>query len=55
MKFVNYLERISGVSIYPMVSLLMFITFFILVIIFAMRTSDETVNEMGNLPLDNDN
>ncbi|MFT3904044.1 MAG: CcoQ/FixQ family Cbb3-type cytochrome c oxidase assembly chaperone [Niabella sp.] len=52
MKFVNYLEKIGGVSIYPMVSLLLFTVIFILVVIFAMRTSDETVKEMENLPLD---
>lgn len=55
MKFVNYLERITGVGIYPMVSLLLFTVLTILVVIIAVRTSDETVKEMGNLPLDNDN
>lgn len=55
MKFVNYLERITGVGIYPMISLLLFSVLTILVVVFALRTSDETVNEMKNLPLDHDN
>lgn len=55
MKFINYLEKITGVGIYPLVSLLIFTVLFILVVIFAMRTSDETIKEMENLPLDNDN
>lgn len=55
MKFVNYLEKITGVSIYPMVSLIIFTILSILVVIYAVKTSEETVNEMKNLPLDNDN
>ncbi len=55
MKFVNYLERITGVGVYPMISLIVFTVFFILVVIYAFRTPDETVKEMENLPLDNDN
>ncbi|MBK7098979.1 MAG: CcoQ/FixQ family Cbb3-type cytochrome c oxidase assembly chaperone [Sphingobacteriales bacterium] len=55
MKFVNYLERITGVGIYPMISLLIFTALAVLVVIYVVHTSDETVNEMKNLPLDNDN
>lgn len=52
MKFINYLERITGVSVYPMVSLLLFTTVFILVVIYAFKASDRTIKEMENLPLD---
>ncbi len=31
MNFSNYLEQIAGVSIYPVISLLLFVAFFILV------------------------
>ncbi len=55
MKFVNYLERISGVGVYPMVSLLIFTVLTIIVVIIALRTPDETIRRMENLPLDNDN
>ncbi|MFT4094534.1 MAG: CcoQ/FixQ family Cbb3-type cytochrome c oxidase assembly chaperone [Niabella sp.] len=52
MKFINYLEKISGVSIYPVISLVLFTAVFVLVVIYAMKTSRETISEMENLPLD---
>ncbi|ANH81329.1 cytochrome C oxidase Cbb3 [Niabella ginsenosidivorans] len=52
MKFVNYLEKISGVGIYPLLSLLLFTIVFVLVVLYAMRASNETIAEMENLPLD---
>lgn len=55
MKFINYLEKITGVEIYPMISLVVFTVFFALVVLYAIRTPDETIEEMQNLPLDNDN
>ncbi len=55
MKFVNYLEKISGVGIYPLLSLLLFTIIFILVVLYAMRASNETISEMENLPLDEKN
>ncbi|OJU23006.1 MAG: cytochrome C oxidase Cbb3 [Sphingobacteriales bacterium 41-5] len=55
MKFVNYLEKITGVGVYPMISLIVFTLFFIGVVIYAIRTPNETVKEMENLPLDNEN
>lgn len=29
MKFINYLQSISGVSIFPLIGLLLFVTFFV--------------------------
>lgn len=55
MKFVNYLEKITGVGIFPMISLIIFTVLFVAVVIYAFRTPDETVKKMENLPLDNDN
>lgn len=55
MKFAPYLEKITGVSIYPMLSLIIFTTVFIGVIIMVARMSNETIKEMEELPLDNDN
>ncbi|HMR84173.1 MAG TPA: CcoQ/FixQ family Cbb3-type cytochrome c oxidase assembly chaperone [Niabella sp.] len=52
MKFINYLEKISGVSIFPIISLVLFTAVFLLVIIYAMKTSRESISEMENLPLD---
>ncbi len=52
MKFTNYLEKISGVEIYPLISLLLFVCFFILVTIWAFGTKKEIIQRMENLPLD---
>ncbi|MBO9593619.1 MAG: CcoQ/FixQ family Cbb3-type cytochrome c oxidase assembly chaperone [Niabella sp.] len=52
MKFINYLEKISGVSIYPIISLVLFSALFIAVFIYAMKTSNESISEMENLPFD---
>lgn len=54
MKFINYLEGISGVSIYPMTSLLLFVTFFVCVTIYVMRADTGYVDHMKNIPLEND-
>jgi len=54
MKFSYYLEKIAGVSIYPMVSLVLFVCFFLLVTIWVMRTDKRTIERMENLPLDID-
>lgn len=51
---VNTLEQIEGVSIYPIISLLIFFVFFAIVTYMAMTASKEYVDEMKNLPLDKD-
>lgn len=52
MKFQNYLETIAGVEVYPLISLLLFVGFFITVTIWALGTSKELIQHMENLPLD---
>lgn len=52
MKLKNYLETISGVSVYPIVSLLLFVAFFTIVTLWVMRTDKETIKHIENLPLD---
>lgn len=51
---VNTLEQIAGVEIYPIISLLIFFAFFAIVTYLAMTASKEYVDEMKNLPLDED-
>jgi len=52
MKFRNYLETITGVDIYPLVSLIIFFTFFTGLLIWAFRANKQYINEVKNLPLD---
>jgi len=49
---INSLERIGGVEIYPIISLLIFFVFFVLVTYLVMSTSREEIDEMSQLPLD---
>lgn len=55
MKFINYLESISGVSIYPMISLGIFFLFFVALIIYVIRVKKSYIHEMENIPFDNKN
>lgn len=54
MKFINYLEGISGIGIYPMTSLLLFVAFFIIVTIGVIRADSGFIDHMKNMPLEKD-
>jgi hypothetical protein len=54
MKFINYLESISGVSVFPMTSLIVFFLFFILVGIKVYMMDNASLKEIMNLPLQDD-
>ncbi len=54
MKFINYLEGITGISIYPMTSLLMFVVFFVLVALWVIRADNGLIDHMKNMPLEKD-
>jgi hypothetical protein len=51
MKFIHYLENISGVSVYPLVSMLLFLSVFAISIWQVLRQSKESINEQKNIPL----
>lgn len=55
MKFINYLESIAGIGIFPMISMSIFFSFFVLLSIWVLKVSKERINEMKNIPLDNSN
>ena len=55
MKFSTYLEKISGVSIYPIISLILFVLFFVIVTLWIMRISKSEIEHIENLPLDDAN
>jgi len=54
MKFINYLESISGVSVFPLTSLIVFFLFFILVGLKVYLMDKNVLNEVMNLPLRDD-
>ncbi len=51
MKFKNYLETISGVEIYPLISLIVFFTFFALLIIYVIKANKKEIEFLENIPL----
>jgi hypothetical protein len=52
MKFQYYLEQITGVSIYPIISLLLFVAFFLGVTWWILRIDKKEIEHMEKLPLD---
>jgi len=52
MKFIHYLDSIAGVSIYPLLTLLLFFGFFVSLLVYVMSRKKETYDEISHLPLD---
>ena len=52
MKFKYYLETISGIEIYPLISLFIFVLFFIGLTILIIRMDKKYIAEMSLMPLE---
>lgn len=52
MKFINYLESISGISVYPMIALILFGGVFLFALWNVFSTNKELIREQSNLPLE---
>lgn len=53
MKFINYLQSIADIGIYPMVSLLIFFAFFAIVGIYVLKSRKEYFDYLKNIPFNN--
>ncbi|MDE3237029.1 MAG: CcoQ/FixQ family Cbb3-type cytochrome c oxidase assembly chaperone [Bacteroidota bacterium] len=53
MKFINYLEKITGVDIYALSSFTIFFTFFIVMTLWAWKADKKMINKINHIPLDN--
>jgi hypothetical protein len=53
MKFINYLEKITGVDIYALTSFGIFFTFFIVMVLWAWKADKKMINEISQIPLEN--
>ncbi|HLZ89365.1 MAG TPA: hypothetical protein VKQ52_19055 [Puia sp.] len=51
MKFINYLEKISGVSIYGLASLVLFGTIFLVMLFWTIKADKKMIEEIRQLPL----
>ena len=55
LKFIKHnLESIEGVEIYPIISLVLFFLVFSTMIIFVFRLPKRRIDNLSNLPFDND-
>lgn len=53
MKFINYLEKITGVDIYALSSFSIFFVFFILMVLWVWKADKKMIEEMSRIPLEN--
>jgi hypothetical protein len=52
-KFVKqYAESIDGINIYPMISLVIFFLFFVVLLYYVKKMDKAKVNEISRIPLD---
>lgn len=56
LKFVkNHMESIIGIEIYPIISLLIFFVFFVVLFWWVFTAKKDYITEVSNIPLDNQN
>lgn len=52
MKFINYIEKISGIDIYGLTSLVIFVGFFVVMLVWVMRSDKKELDKINHIPLD---
>lgn len=53
LKFIkHHMETIVGIEIYPVISFIIFFTFFIALTIYVLKVDKKIFNEISNIPLD---
>jgi len=53
MKFIHYIEKVSHIDIFGMISLSIFFLFFVVMITWVFKTNKKQFNEISRIPLDN--
>lgn len=52
-KFIKqYAETMDGATVYPMISLFIFVIFFIVLLVLVKKMKKEQVDHLSNIPLD---
>lgn len=51
MKFINYIEKIGGVNIYGLASLILFTFIFAVMFIWAIKADKKMIDEISQIPL----
>ncbi|MBR9915337.1 MAG: CcoQ/FixQ family Cbb3-type cytochrome c oxidase assembly chaperone [Algicola sp.] len=56
LKFVkHHMESITGIEIYPLISLLIFFSFFVILFWWVITAKKDYINTVSQIPLDNQN
>ncbi|MBT8243789.1 MAG: CcoQ/FixQ family Cbb3-type cytochrome c oxidase assembly chaperone [Winogradskyella sp.] len=56
LKFIKgHMESITGIEIYPLISLLIFFIFFVTLFYWVFTAKKDYISKVSNLPLDNQN
>lgn len=55
MKFINYIEKVSGVDIIGLASLTVFFLFFVVMLTWVLKTKKKDFDEISHIPLDDKN
>lgn len=55
MNFINYIEKLSGVDIMGLFSLLAFFIFFTVMFVWVYRSKKKDFDDVSRIPLDNQN
>ncbi|RXK83463.1 CcoQ/FixQ family Cbb3-type cytochrome c oxidase assembly chaperone [Filimonas effusa] len=53
MKFINYLEKITGVDIFALSSFFIFFSFFVIMAVWAFKADKKLIDRINRIPLDN--
>ncbi|MBP6433027.1 MAG: CcoQ/FixQ family Cbb3-type cytochrome c oxidase assembly chaperone [Ferruginibacter sp.] len=54
-KFIKqYTETMDNAAIYPMISLFIFLLFFVVLLIFVKKMKKDTITKLSNIPFDNE-
>ena len=53
MKFIHYIEKISGVDIYGLISLGIFFLFFVVMLTWVLRSDKKKLKKISEIPLNN--
>lgn len=48
----DVLQSIEGISLYPIISMIIFVLFFVILIIWMVRVDKNYIKKMSNLPLE---
>lgn len=52
MKFIHYLEKVTGVSIYPLISFVIFGLFFLFMLLWVLKSDKKLIYDISRIPLD---